>query len=226
MVTILPNDNKNRIPNSKINVIYYPPGAAGHLLSNCLMLADNSATMSMRQSLDMLDGHFDQDRKFNEMMFRLKGITKGTPWGDLGTPDHLDCLYYEASPHRNIDLKYLIDNNLHIFDLIHTDQEIQRLNKIVNINSIIQFSPSEEFVVRRRSINNFHELHNYTPNKLNHLISKKSYCQVINWTPNDLLTDDYINSIEEIYIKLGLTNFNRDYIIEYIKLWKHKVLGL
>jgi hypothetical protein len=63
---------------------YYPRGAGGKFLLNCIGLSDHSVLQARSLVVKQLENNFNQDQKFNWLLEKIEYSKKTKQWNDLG----------------------------------------------------------------------------------------------------------------------------------------------
>ena len=198
-------------------IAYYPQGAGGKFLINCLGLSDKAVL----QHADYI--HFNQTEKIEFLTTRIQDTANH--WADLG----LGCselfgigndVYYKYPPSIIKNMKFnsaietLSNNNLKFFIVAHWPSQCKKYLSTWPNATIIHFKYSDEFI-------NFR-----TPNSeiKVHVEPEVDFPNEIIWDNNNYFSaDTTVNEIKKLYKLLDLNNFNETAIQEYYALWIAKL---
>jgi hypothetical protein len=216
---------KNPTDTNKVIIMYYPVGAGGLFLHNCLNFSDD---------INCLDSNNIQE-KLQLLISKTK--SQGIIWNDpsLESSDFSEKQYNILLNHPDPSLKKCLSEDLKSW---------------VNCNKIIYFKNSELFVKLRSC--NLNEKDIFEKNKIKmsplqfiNMSEEKKYKLMCHFNDNNQLysqcslgnkrvfyvwdtnwyfsLNEILIHIKELYDILNLSGFNSDVISEYYKVWIDKI---
>ena len=217
-------------------IVAYPGGAGGKFLINSLGISTGAVLQDAKLAEEDLAGNLSSLDKLNILKSRMP--TNGA-WNDLG----LGCMelfgvhyskydYHSYDECCNFDFNPVIDplsNSNRLFFAVDNRVLKPSIYKSVwYYAKVIAFDNSERFVRERARLPGLEHV-----NKLaQYFIGDKPWPNTLpvktdlRWdTENYYSLDATLSGIEEMYSKLGLPDYNKDYIAEYYNLWIKTING-
>jgi len=201
-------------------IVCYPGGAGGKFLINSLGLSRSAVFQDINLANAQLAGNLTSQDKFNYLINELNNVT--TYWNDL----NLGCGYITG-----INPQQFIEKNLYLFLVAHNSQIMdQRISQWPNAKFIV-FKNATEFILSRKNTYFFKDV--TVPNnsktdieliQRSIILRTKRLNNVIWWDTNWYFSEsNTLDNIENVYVELGLSDFNREFVKEYYNQWINKL---
>jgi hypothetical protein len=141
-------------------VVYYPHGAGGKFLMNCLALSGQAVLQDEKLAKLDLDGNLNLKDKFNLLMHRLSQETaeKGK-WTDLGLGDiqlfGIDMNKYSEKIFKNGNIINPVISRLSteqtklFFSACHLYSNLETIKRIFKNSKVIQLTNFNNFLIKR-----------------------------------------------------------------------------
>lgn len=121
---------------------YYPPGAGGKFLLNCVGLSDRAVLQDRSLVKEQLKNNFSQEQKFNWLLKKLEHSKKTKRWNDLGlTCDLLfgDFVRYSTEIATLSNSQLIFTKATHDFDIFCRWNKTWPNAKILRLDNYYNF---------------------------------------------------------------------------------------
>ena len=206
---------------ANIVIVTYPAGAGGKFLLNCLGLSENFLLQDINLAIQQIQGLLTTEKKFNLLQQRLRKIT--TTWNDLdlgcrelfGVDNiryHRPVIKAQDIDSFNPELKTVIDSNCYFGSVNHSAYTLKKQLDVWNNATVIRLINTNDFVYHWRPyqvIESNNEYNSFSDIELPNVDIKKT----IAWDCNNYFdADQFVHSMQELYKKFGLSDFDPDAI--------------
>ena len=203
----------DELNSNKMVIVSYPGDCGGKFLINCLGLSSGAVFQDFDLARDQLDGTFTGDDKIEFLLNSLDENRKPGEWDDLNLGCHQ---MFQTWPAVEIDnyndevielIERMVKENKYFFIVAHTDQTVE-LDRLLSIwknptflkllNCKTSWDAADKDVSDR-------------------ITGKIVHVWQVPWY-NELSST--LTHVEELYTKMGLTDFNKALITEYYNTWQ------
>lgn len=218
----------------KCILVYYPPGASGKFLINCLCLNEEFVP------LIQVENHYDDlssEQKQQEFLFSLlvnHTAEEGSfVWSDFNTSDNI---FYQVNSiktntsayqtlqelSRSVSLRYAIHNNKYFFKNAHNEMEMAFFKYVVWKNAtLMKFTNIKEWVDKRNDNTNSIIKYNSIPK-----YDDSGLGADVTFDVSSLLNRDaYICEYKKLLSFFNVKEKNVDKVIQFYDIYKPYILG-
>lgn len=212
-------------------IFYYPAGAGGKFLMNCLVLSGKAVFQHDTLSLADAEDKLGIEEKLSILLNYLKTVSQGVDnWTDFGFGDYqmfgIDKPRYSKKTIGNSEIvnpsvvKLSIDQNKLFFSVCHNIAEYETIKHIFRKSKVVQLINTDKFLAKRQwlkekftderaiqSWNNIAQEDWEYPETLEEFKSAKFYNEIKNTFPST-----YFDIIKGFVLKKTLSEVASDYV--------------